>query len=482
VAQALFGWEAKLPDCFKCRVVRPQLAAAGAARVLPARCADRPEKFVPVDSPGAPSIFARARRGPPISMSQKILVIDDSLAASKLTESLVAQNFSGVDVLLAQRGCDAFDRFQVAQPDLVLLNEALPDMDGEAICFRLLNEPSTAKVPVVVMASNGRGKTFAERYANVVKVLAKPVAPDALLEIFTSTLAKTRASAHPAREMLFYDPSRAVFSGHTGFFSLRSALHMAHGDKLTGVLRFFVNRYPIELYVAKGQFLFATTRNFQLYCRESPVILPATNLGTLVDAEITQNATGCPAFLFLSLRGGFPHDDVVQITREHGQRVFSTLWTAGRISFEFEDLAQFPDYARTFPPSSEDPDNWTLASLRHVKFESLMAHQRADPNGSPAYTRKGYELIQTLKLNEIEARFATAVNGAESLQSIAKKINVPLNDALLIVFRFQALEIIDYWSSSVLSLPVPAPSATGPAAPADATATAPKTEMSGAHL
>jgi len=388
-------------------------------------------------------------------MSQKILVIDDSLAASKLTESLVAQNFSAVDVLLAQRGSDAFDRFQVAQPDLILLNEALPDMDGEAICFRLLNEPSTAKVPVIVMTSNGRGKTFEDRYANVVKVLPKPVAPEALLEIFTSTLSKARSTNHPARQMLFYDPSRALFSGHTGFFSLRSALHMAHGDKLTGVLRFFVNRYPIELFVLKGQFLFATTRNFQLYCRESPVILPATNLGTLVEAQITQNATGCPAFLFLSLRGGFPHEDVVQITREHGQRVFSSLWTAGRISFEFEDLQQFPDYARNFPPSPEGPDNWTLASLRHVKFESLMAHQRPDANGSPAYTRKGYELIQTLKLNEVEARFATAVNGAESLQTIAKKINVPLNDALLIVFRFQALEIIDYWSSSVLSLPSP---------------------------
>ena len=53
----------------------------------------------------------------------------------------------------------------------------------------------------------------------------------------------------------------------------------------------------------------------------------------------------------------------------------------------------------------------------------------------------------------MEARFATAVNGAESLQSIAKKIGIPLTDALLIVFRFQALEIIDYWSSNVLSLP-----------------------------
>ena len=101
----------------------------------------------------------------------------------------------------------------------------------------------------------------------------------------------------------------------------------------------------------------------------------------------------------------------------------------------------------------EDPDNWVLGSLRHVKFEDLMASQRPDPNGSPAYTRKGYELIQRLKLNDVEARFATAVNGAESLQIIAKKIGVPLNDALLIVFRFAALEIIDYWSQSVLSLP-----------------------------
>jgi CheY-like chemotaxis protein len=400
-------------------------------------------------------------------MSQKILVIDDSLAASKLTETIVAQNFNGVDVLLAQRGADAFDRFNIAQPDLILLNEALPDMDGEAICFRLLNDPATARVPVVVMASNGQVETFENRYTNVVKVLRKPIAPDALLEIVTTTLAKPKAQGNPARQLLFYDPARAAFSGHTGFFPLRSALQMACGDKLTGVLRFFVNRYPIELFVVKGRFLFATTRNFQLYCHESPVILSATNLGTLVEAQITQNATGCPTFLFLSLRGGFPHDDVVQITRDHGQRVFASLWTAGRVNFEFEELTQFPDYAKSFPPSNEDPDNWTLASLRYVKFENLMANQRPDPNGSPAYTRKGYELIQRLKLNEVEARFATAVNGAESLQSIAKKIAVPLNDALLIVFRFQALEVIDYWNSSVLSLPN-APGSTQATAPAEA--------------
>ena len=395
-------------------------------------------------------------------MSKKILVIDDTLAASKLAENVLPGSFHGIDVLLAQRGGDAFDRFNVAQPDLIILNDSLPDMDAESVCYRLLNDPATSKVPVVLLAANGAGDKIEARYDNVVKVIPKPLTQESLLEVVGATLSKTKPSGNPARQLLFHDPARTVFSGHTAFFSLRSALQMAYGDRLTGVLRFFVNRFPIELFISKGRFLFATSRNFQLYCRESPVILSATNLGLIIEGQISQAATGCPIFLFLSVRNGFPHDDVVQIVRDHGQRVFSNLWTAGRVTFEFEELTEFPEYAKNFPPGNEDPDNWILGSLRHVKYDNLMGAQRPDPNGSPAYTRKGYELIQKLKLNDVEARFATAINGAESLQSIAKKIGIPLNDALLIVFRFAALDIIDYWSSNVLSLP--ATSATGPSA------------------
>jgi len=392
-------------------------------------------------------------------MSQKILVIDDSLATSKLTETVIAQSFHNIDVLVAQRGAEAFERFHLAQPELILLDETMPDMDAEAICYRLLNDPATAKVPVVLMATNGNGDSIGDRYSNVVKVLAKPVTLDSLTEVVGATLAKARPGANPARQLLFHDPSHTVFSGHTAFFSLRAALQMASGDRLTGVLRFFLNRNPIELFINKGRFLFATTRNVQLYCRESPAILSSTSLGLIMEAQGSQAATGCPLFLYLSSRNGFPHDDVVQIVRDHGMRVFSNLWTAGRVTFEFAELTQFPEYVKNFPPGAEDPDNWVLGSLRHVRYESLMGSQRPDPNGSPAYTRKGYELVQKLKLNDVEARFATAINGSESLQSIAKRIGIPLNDALLIVFRFAALEIIDYWSSNVLALPSGGPAA-----------------------
>ncbi len=389
-------------------------------------------------------------------MPAKVLVVDENLGASRTAEAVLAQHFNGGDVLVAQRGSDAFDRFNIAQADLILLSDILPDMEAETLCYRLLNDPATARVPVVLMAVEGKAEWNDGRYSNVIRTLEKPVTSEAVLDLFNSALQRPNAQANPARSLLFYDPSRNVFSGHTGFFTLRAALQMAYGDKLTGILRFFLNKAPIDLYVQKGRFLFATTRNFQLYCRESPAILSSTNLGSIIDGQMNQWHTGCPLFLYISVRGGFPHEDVVQITREHGQRLFANLWTAGRVHFEFEQLETFPDFLKNFPPGAEDPDNWVLGSLRYVKFDALMANQRPDPNGSPAYTRRGYELIQKLKLNDVEARFATAVNGSESLQTIAKRISVPLNDALLIVFRFAALEIIDYWSQNVLSLP-PAP-------------------------
>jgi len=96
-------------------------------------------------------------------MSQKILVIDDSLASSKAAETALAQNFGNVDVLLAQRGRGGVRPVPGGAADLILLNESLPDMDGEAVVYRLLNDPLTSHVPVVVMSSNGHGEKLKQR-------------------------------------------------------------------------------------------------------------------------------------------------------------------------------------------------------------------------------------------------------------------------------------------------------------------------------
>ena len=382
-------------------------------------------------------------------MAQKILVIDDPQTAADIAENVFARHFPGCDVLVASRGSDAFERLNAASPDLVILNDTLPDTDGFAVLARLAVDPFAAATPVLLLVEASRAPEFNGKFPNSARVLAKPATMDALTDAVSEILGGKAGS----RRML---PGRAggvAFTGHTGVISLRQALHMAQGDRLTGVLRFQLGRNPVDLWMNAGRFIFATTRNFQLYCGGSPVILSATNLGLIIESQINQQITGCPIFLFLSVRNGFPHDDVVQITRDHGQRLFSHLYTAGRITFEFEETDQFPEYVTNFPASSDDADNWILAALRHVKFEQIAPNQRPDPNGSPAYTRRGYDLIQKLKLNDVEARFASAINGSESLQVIAQRVGIPLGDALLVVFRFQALEIVDFWGSGALSLP-----------------------------
>ena len=381
-------------------------------------------------------------------MAQKILVIDDSPAAARLTESMIAQHFPGCDVLTASRGSDGFERITLAGPDLVLLNDTLPDMDAEGVLARLSADPHSAHTPVVLMIEPSKAADLNGHHANLKRVLPKPVSPEALLDAVTSVLGSKPSS----RRVL---PSRGgvVFSGHTGFIPLRQALAMAQSDRLTGVLRFQLGRHPIELWMNGGKFLFATTRNFNLYCSGSPAILSATNLGMILEGQVNQQVTACPLFLYLAARNGFPHEDVASITRDHGQRLFSHLFTAGRVTFEFEEMSELPDYVRNFPGATEDPDNWILGALRHVKMEQIPPAQRPDPNGSPAYTRRGYELVQKLRLNEVEVRFAGAINGTDALQAIASKLGIPLLDALLIVFRFQSLEIIDFWNAGVLSLP-----------------------------
>jgi hypothetical protein len=233
---------------------------------------------------------------------------------------------------------------------------------------------------------------------------------------------------------------------------------MAHGDRLTGVLRFFIDRSPIELYVSKGRFVFATTRNHTLYCKDSTVILDQAGLGQVTEAQQGQSISGCPLFMYLGLKGLLPQEDMVPLIREHGHRLFAALWSAGRIPFEFERMENLPEFAAKFPASGDDADNWVLVSLRHVSMAELPLELRITENGSPVYTRRGAEMVQRLRLSDHESRFAAGVNGAESLLSLSKRTAVDLKEAREMVFRFVTLGIMDFWTGAGLpgaALPVP---------------------------
>ncbi len=96
----------------------------------------------------------------PAQPRQTILVIDDELNNLRLMlDYLETQAFQ---VLISQDGASGLNRARYAQPDLILLDVILPDMDGFALCQQLKADPATQAIPIIFL-------TILERPADKVK-------------------------------------------------------------------------------------------------------------------------------------------------------------------------------------------------------------------------------------------------------------------------------------------------------------------------
>ena len=90
----------------------------------------------------------------------KILVVDDIPENVRLLEAVLAPH--GYDVVTAADGAEALAVVDAEQPDLVLLDIFMPELDGYAVCERLRENEATAVLPVIMVTSSiGEEKTRA---------------------------------------------------------------------------------------------------------------------------------------------------------------------------------------------------------------------------------------------------------------------------------------------------------------------------------
>ncbi len=81
-------------------------------------------------------------------MSEKILVIDDELTTVNLITMLLERK--GFEVIKAQSAEEGLRRAYRHQPDLVLLDIMMPDMDGWEVCKRLRD---LSDVPIIFLTA-----------------------------------------------------------------------------------------------------------------------------------------------------------------------------------------------------------------------------------------------------------------------------------------------------------------------------------------
>ncbi len=271
------------------------------------------------------------------------------------------------------------------------------------------------------------------------------------------TFAPLDTEATPSRFPQLQDlPDESVtrgtfFCGDTRFFSLHWALRAIAQQKLTGTLRLFWNREPIDLFTQDGRIVLATTRDPELYCPEAPVTLLNVDAEKIASARDQQRQSGCPLFLTLAQEDLILQEPAAQLVQHYGQKLFAQVWTASFVRFAFYQ-GDLPSYAANLSVDG-DVDQWSLATLRLIQFEDLGDRASYDPASIPAYTKNGYDRVQNLRLTVAEAQFASQFNGSRSIQQIAKNLRLDLKFARLTLFRFLALEIVECWPPSTATRP-----------------------------
>lgn len=80
---------------------------------------------------------------------KKILIVDDEKEIKELIKERLEQNKYAV--MTASNGEEALIIGKANQPDLILLDIAMPEMDGYATCEKLKQEAKTKDIPILFL-------------------------------------------------------------------------------------------------------------------------------------------------------------------------------------------------------------------------------------------------------------------------------------------------------------------------------------------
>lgn len=121
-------------------------------------------------------------------MSRRILIIDDEEDIREVAQ-LTLEALGGWEVLTADSGGAGLRQAIAEQPDAILLDVMMPDLDGPATFEQLQSHPATCHIPVILLTAKVQTsdqRRFAE--LGISAVIAKPFDPLTLADQVASLL------------------------------------------------------------------------------------------------------------------------------------------------------------------------------------------------------------------------------------------------------------------------------------------------------
>jgi CheY-like chemotaxis protein len=128
-------------------------------------------------------------------MKKRILIVDDEASITRLLK-LNLEKTGHYDVREENLGSRAVDAAREFEPDLILLDVMMPDMDGGEVAAGLREDPILRKTPIVFLTAaikkeelgGDQGKVGGRTY------IAKPMNVQGVIGVIERTLAGQSAS------------------------------------------------------------------------------------------------------------------------------------------------------------------------------------------------------------------------------------------------------------------------------------------------
>ena len=88
----------------------------------------------------------------------------------------------GFTVFEAEDGLDALEKLTQVQPDAMILDVMMPNMDGVTLCRTVRSKPDTAALPIIMLSGKTQDRAIQEGLAAGASVyLCKPISFNELL-------------------------------------------------------------------------------------------------------------------------------------------------------------------------------------------------------------------------------------------------------------------------------------------------------------
>jgi len=127
-------------------------------------------------------------------MAEKILIVDDDLDTLKLVGLMLQKQ--GYQIVAATNGPQGIAMAETENPDLVLLDVMMPEMDGYETAKSLRANPSTANTPIMMFTAKTQLDDKVTGFeAGADDYLTKPTHPTELMAHVKALLARSRTSS-----------------------------------------------------------------------------------------------------------------------------------------------------------------------------------------------------------------------------------------------------------------------------------------------